>query len=218
MLIHFTTYRLGILTTCICYIARQRWHIIESIRKVLMGLKYKTILSSMVISIIPLTAQANEINFSIGGGYPFFVVPEVSLSSDDNQQRWYANYKMGLDDGFSIGFEQAIDNTNKHAIGILAGAIGAREDKTPCPNTDKENNTDTTPDDVFVEAIGSAIGCSLGKIFDEETTNGLALSYSYNFNGLNNSGMRLRVELGYGEGHHSKEKRVDGGIALSYHF
>ncbi|MBU3003167.1 hypothetical protein [Paraglaciecola arctica] len=175
-------------------------------------------LTTIVLSVTPQAVQANDVNFSIGGGYPFFVVPEISLASVDNQKRWYANYKIGFDDGFSIGFEQAISNTNKHALGFIAGAIGAREDKTPCPNTDNESNTASTPGDDFVEIIGSAIGCSLSKMFDEETTNGLALTYSYNFSGLNNAGMRIHVELGYGEGHHSKEKRADGGITLSYHF
>ena len=123
--------------------------------------------------------------------------------------KWFVNYKMGLDDGFSFGYEQGIDADSNHALGAFIGALGVQDKNNACP---KEQSED------LVENLGSALGCSLLIIFDAETTNGLGLSYSYNYNGLNQSGMRIRFELGYGEGSISNEKRVDGGIVISYQF
>ena len=55
-------------------------------------------------------------------------------------------------------------------------------------------------------------------MFDTETTNGVGVSYSYLFSGLNEGGWRVRFELGYGEGSNSNEKRADGGVSISYEF
>lgn len=38
------------------------------------------------VSYTPLINQAEEVSFSIGGGYPFFV-PEVSLVSNEGEHR-----------------------------------------------------------------------------------------------------------------------------------
>ena len=67
--------------------------------------------------------------FLLGGGYPYLVIPEVSLSANDDTQRWYANYKLGLDDGFSAGFEQAVSDNKKHALARL-WALLAQEIQT----------------------------------------------------------------------------------------
>ena len=163
----------------------------------------------LVLSLGSGSAFANDVSFSIGGGYPYLVLPEVSLSADNNSQRWYANYKIGLDDGFSVGFEHAVSDNNKHALGVLVGAIGARDTDQPCEST----NTD----DIASE-LGNIFGCALGQIFDDETTNGIGLTYSYNFNGLNNSGFRLILDAGYGKASDSNEKRADGAIRISYEF
>ena len=143
---------------------------------------------------------ANELSFSLGAGYPFIVVPEVALSSADNNQRWHINYKAGLDNGFSLGYERAVFSSKLHAFGAVIGAIGIREDNTPC---DTEQ---------------SSVSCIVSGIFDEETINGAAFTYGYFFSGLNSSGWNVKFEAGYGEGSQSKEKRANASIRLSYQF
>jgi len=169
----------------------------------------KNILSVSMFFLGLVANNAYSADFTLGVGAPFFVVPEVSIASEDEKKRWFVNYKMGLDDGFSLGYEQGIDSDSNHALGAFIGALGVQDKNSACPN---EKSGD------LAENLGSAIGCTLLIVFDEETTNGLGLSYSYNFNGLNQSGMRLRFELGYGEGSISHEKRVDGGFVVSYQF
>ncbi|MGS0534883.1 hypothetical protein [Pseudoalteromonas sp. SaAl2] len=153
-------------------------------------------------------SYANDVSFSIGGGYPYFVVPEVSLSTNEGNQRWYANYKIGLDDGFSIGVEHAISDNKKHAVGLVVGALGIQDNEDEC----------RTDDESLSGSIGSIFGCALSEVFDEETTNGIGVSYSYLFRGLNEPGWRMRLDLGYGEGRDSNEKRPDAGITFSYQF
>jgi hypothetical protein len=175
-----------------------------------MSLKNMAFLGVLLVGPTPMFSQAKGVDFSIGGGYPFFVVPEVSFASSAGDQRWFANYKIGLDDGFSVGFDQGVGADNKHVIGGVIGALGTRDDKRPCGNGDSVEDIGSV--------IGNAIGCAFSKAFDEETTNGIGLSYSYHFNGLNNVGMRIRFELGYGEAADSNEKRADGGVIISYQF
>lgn len=143
---------------------------------------------------------ANELSFSLGAGYPFFVVPEVSLSNTDNTQRWHINYKAGLDDGFTFGYEQAVFSSKHHAFGAAVGAIGIREEDSSC------------------DANQSSVSCIVSIIFDEETINGAALTYGYYFSGLNLSGWHVKFEAGYGEGSRSKEKHTSASIRLSYQF
>jgi len=164
--------------------------------------RIKSYFLSSILTLCAFSSHANDVNFSIGGGYPYFVIPEVSLSANEGTQRWYANYKLGLDDGFSLGFEHALTADKKHALGIVVGALGVQENSDECED----------------DSIGSVIGCSFSDIFDDETTNGLGVSYSYLFSGLNESGWRVRFELGYGEGSVSEEKRADGGLSVSYEF
>jgi len=172
-------------------------------------MNFKNVLSASLLFIIVISNKATAVDFTLGGGIPFLVVPEVSLASEDEKQRWFINYKMGLDDGFSFGVEHGLGLDNKHAVGVLVGALGVKNNDDVCK--------DEKSDDI-AENLGNAISCGLLIIFSEETTNGLGLSYSYNFNGLNQSGMRLRFELGYGEGSTSHEKRIDGGFVISYQF
>ncbi|MBB1435949.1 MULTISPECIES: hypothetical protein [Pseudoalteromonas] len=162
-----------------------------------------------LLTICTFSSNANDVNFSIGGGYPYFVIPEVSLSAAQGTQRWYANYKIGLDDGFSVGFEHALTSDKKHALGLVVGAIGAQDDGRECSDTDDKD---------IGEAFGNIFGCALSGMFDTETTNGVGVSYSYLFSGLNEGGWRVRFELGYGEGSNSNEKRADGGVSISYEF
>jgi hypothetical protein len=152
----------------------------------------------IMLSAVSLPSLANDIKFNVGVGYPFFSKLEIAKSINENQDRIFANYKVGLDDGFSLGYEHAIDLEQHHAFGVVVGAIGARDGDGNCNNTD--------------------IFCDIGDLFDNDTTNGLAISYSYNINGLNKSGLKLSFELGYGKASHLNEKRVDGGVSLSYQF
>ncbi|MFT4929102.1 MAG: hypothetical protein ACI8WB_005232 [Phenylobacterium sp.] len=149
---------------------------------------------------------ANDIDFSIGGGYPYIGVVEVSVAADEGQRRFYANYKLGWDDGFSAGFEQAIDDGNHHAFGVMVGALGIKDSDEGCEN-------DVHDDGIF---------CIFAELLDDRTTNGVGLSYSYNHRGLNNRGVRVRFELGYGKTSHrhrgEDSGRVDGGINVTYQF
>lgn len=141
--------------------------------------------SSLIFSTASLA-----VDFSTGVGYPFVGVPTVSIS-DDNV-RYYANYKLGLDDGFSVGAEWL---NGKHAFGAFAGAIGARD----------------------VEACNENVILCI-SIFDNETTNGLGLSYEYHFSESPKSGWGIRFEAGYGKESYFNEKRVDGNVQITYHF
>ncbi len=162
-----------------------------------------------LLAFTPISSNATDINFSIGGGLPFVFVPEVSLITKDNEQRWYLNYKASLDHGISAGFEHSITANNKHAMGIVLGTIGLQDDPRQCQSNENDSLTDS---------IAEIFGCALAESFDEEVVNGLGISYSYNFNGLSNSGVQIRTELGYGEGRNSKEKSTRGGIIVSYQF
>lgn len=146
------------------------------------------------------TVFANDVNFSLGAGYPYFVVPEVSWSNTDNQ-RWYAKYNLGLDDGFSVGFEYALDPNQQHSIGLLAGAVGVRD----IDDCDKDDGL-------------SGLACALGSIFDEHSIQGAALSYSYSANGLNQPGWRFRLEAGYGRVSADDNNYAGGNATISYQF
>ena len=157
-----------------------------------------------MLTTLPFIVKANDIDLTTGSGYPFLLIAEASIATGDRQQRWFGNYKIGFDDGFSLGFEQGLGAENKHAIGLFVGALGV-SDPDSCSNEDDEF------------AVVS-LGCIIEEIYDDETTNGVGVSYSYNFNGLNNRGARIRFELGYGEGVDSGEERSDGGIIVSFQF
>ena len=47
----------------------------------------------------------------------FFVVPELSFASEDAEQGWFINFKLGLDNCLPAGFEHALGNDKKHAVG-----------------------------------------------------------------------------------------------------
>ncbi len=173
-------------------------------RKIATGLAF-----SALALLTSNSATANEFGFSVGAGYPYFAALEGSMATQDKSQRWFANYKMGLDDGFSAGFEQGYGNNLNHAFGGFVGAVGIYKGDDCEPKTDASN---------IGEAFGSIFGCALKEAFDDETLNGAGLSYSYYFNGINNAGWRLRLEAGYGKASHSKEERAAGGLTISYQF
>ena len=157
-----------------------------------------------MIVTLPFIVKANDIDFTVGSGYPFLLIIEGSIATSERQQRWFGNYKSGFDDGFSLGFEQGLGIENKHAIGLFVGALGV-SDPDSCSNEDDEFSV-------------ASLSCVIDEIYDDETTNGVGVSYSYYFNGLNNQGARIRFELGYGEGADSGDERSDGGIITSFQF
>ncbi|MBT1062160.1 hypothetical protein KJY73_01190 [Bowmanella sp. Y26] len=145
---------------------------------------------------------ASDVDFSIGGGYPYFVVPEVSWSNNDSQ-RWYAKYNLGLDDGFNLGYEQALDDNQHHALGIALGAIGTRDVDT-CSEED--------------DNVGDAFSCIISGLFDDHSVQGAALSYSYNFSGLNARSWRIKFEAGYGRVSVVDKNYASGNVTVSYQF
>ena len=166
--------------------------------------KSNLLLYVLLLSTLPFIVKANEVDFSLGTGYPFLLIAEASIATGDRQQRWFGNYKIGLDDGFSLGFEQGLGDQNRHALGLFVGALGV-SDPDSCSSDDEEPGLIN-------------LGCIIEEIYDDETTNGLGVSYSYHFNGLNNRGARIRFELGYGEGVDSGEERSEGGISYLFQF
>ncbi|PCI61848.1 MAG: hypothetical protein COB35_05285 [Gammaproteobacteria bacterium] len=168
-----------------------------------------TFLAALLLSTTFLNnAQAGDIKYSFGTGYPFYGVAEVSFPAFNDDQRFFVNYKIGgydtiaAEDAFSAGFEQLLDGKNNQTVGFTIGAIGVR-DGTKC-------DQDTGAGDVF--------RCEFGKLFSSEVTNGAALNYSYYFNGVHNSGTKIRFELGYGQSSKTNTNRVDGSVILSYQF
>lgn len=160
-----------------------------------MFVKSNTLLSFTALALFASpNLHASEVEFSIGGGFPFFVVPQVSLTQQD--KRYYVNYKAGLDDGFSAGMEWLNDN---HAYGVFVGAVGAREASNDCE----------------IQSLCDALRII---IFDEKTTQGIGLSYEYRFSGQDQSGWGLRLEAGYGQESRNKSERADANIQFSYHF
>ncbi|GEK09640.1 hypothetical protein [Pseudoalteromonas peptidolytica] len=150
-----------------------------------------------------LSSLANPVEFSVGTGYPFFGQLEVSVPQAQNQSKWYGSYRIGLDDGLLLGYERAVSANNKHAVGVVAGALGARDVGPACEEDD----------DVVCGIFEPII-----NLFDDETTNGVGLSYSYYFSSINQRGWHVKFIAGYGESSDSNKKRADGSVAISYQF
>jgi len=159
-------------------------------------------------------AQASDVNFSLAAGWPYVFNPEISFNSPESNRRWFANYRMGFDDGFSIGMEQGVGDT-PHALGIVAGAIGVDKKDDNCTELD---DLDGDAADVIGGVIGGALVCGFNAIFDDQTVLGIAGTYSYHFSGHNNDGWSIRAELGYGEASETNEKKVAGGVYIRYQF
>ena len=176
-------------------------------------MKKAPLVAALLAGVLNVNQQAEAVDFSAGIGYPFFLVPEVSITGSSGNHRLYANYKLGLDDGFALGIEQAIDNAGHNAVGVFAGAVGIYDDgEKDCNSADEQNASDVA------DAVGCAIASAMVEAFDDEAINGIGVSYSYNSNGLNNTGWRVRLELGYGKSDNSKEKSSGGAVVVSYQF
>jgi len=148
-------------------------------------------------------SKAEGFSFSLGAGYPYLLVPEVSINPEKSEIRWFANYKLGLGGpALSLGFEKPFSEDKRHSVGFLIGGIGQSDDETPC--------------ELLYQELCALSG--LAWDFDLENTNGVAVMYTYNADGLNNSGWRYSVIIGYGEGQDSGESKADGSVNISYQF
>lgn len=170
----------------------------------------KTKLLLLALPLMSFSTLAADVNFSIGAGMPYFLIPEVSMPTDDKTQRLYANYKIGLDDGFSVGFEKAVSDNRKHSFGALLGALGVRDTNVPCESTSNQSSS------IFIDV--DALGCALDQIFDDKTVNGLGITYGYSFNGLNSRGFRLVIGVGYGKRNDIDKNGAAGSISLNFEF
>ncbi|MCH1923627.1 hypothetical protein L9G74_04675 [Shewanella sp. C32] len=179
----------------------------------------KVLLATALLCFSSAPVLAEGTHYTVTGGIPYFVIPEISYSPNA-EQRWFANYKLGLDDGFSAGFEQAVSDNNRHALGIFGGALGVRRSHVVRCNNESQNGEQENIGDAFDE-----LGCTLAvevleTIYNNRTVNGVGLSYSYNRHGLSERGLRVRLEFGYGriEDANFDKNGVTGGIAVGYQF
>lgn len=159
----------------------------------------------LLLTLFQNQVSAKDFDLSLGFGAPYFLVTEISTVISDDY-RAYINYKMGLDNGVSIGLEKAVIN-NSHLIGLFAGAVGT---KAPDCN---QNDTYTDFDDV----IGDVVKCAFGVI-TQKTLNGVGVSYSYANNGINNSGFIIKFDVGTGTNSYTDSYQSTAGIALMYSF
>jgi len=165
-----------------------------------------------------VSSSAKAVDFSIGGGYPFFIIPEVSYLDKDTNIKWYANLKIELDGGGpSIGFEKRLSLPN-HAVGMLFGAIGMQDLPKNKWESEVPSNSNESIDIQIPEKVDMT-GWNLDiDIKTEETLVGLAASYSYSLTPLKDSTWYIRVESGYGQGRDTHKKAVKHSINLSYQF
>ncbi|GAA0299917.1 hypothetical protein GCM10009128_18630 [Psychrosphaera haliotis] len=177
----------------------------------------KNLLTLALFSSLSYTAQAkqNDWNFTLGSGYPYFATVGTNYELDDSSNI-FVNYKIGLDDGFSIGYEKALENPN-HSVGGYIGAVGIKDNKCENIDTTANNNNDDFGTIIGV-AFSDALGCALSAVFGDETTQGAALFYGYSFNGLNQSGWKLRFEAGYGENKNREDNVGHLNFSARYQF
>lgn len=154
---------------------------------------------SLALGSLALTTSAFGAEFTLSTGYPFVAQLQASHIIENGDARVYANYKVGLDDGFSGGYERAFGD---HSIGVMYGALGARKTEDDCEQSNP--------------IVGSL--CGLGNVFGDRTTNGFGVTYQYWFNGAFKPGWGIRFEGGYGDVTGTDEKRADGNVTISYQF
>jgi len=146
--------------------------------------------------------SAAKPSFSIGSGYPYF--GNVELAGGDNQNRYFLQAKVSLaETGYTLGWDHSVSDDNKQSLGVVIGSVGIKD------NTDNCSEQSSNGDNPF---------CSLADILDDEDVRGVGLTYGYHFNGLNQSGFRVRLTLGYGESAQTHHKNTVGGVALQYQF
>ena len=176
----------------------------------------KSLLTAALLMGCAMPALAGETHFSLSSGLPYLLIPEVSYHPNQDQ-RWFVNYKLGLDDGVSAGFEQAVSDNQRHALGVLVGALGVKNGhryicSEEAPGEDNQGKLDE---------LGCEVGYALfAGMFDNHTVNGLGVSYSYTGNGLGNAGLRVKLEFGYGriEDADFDKNGYTGGFSIGYQF
>lgn len=141
---------------------------------------------------------AQEYDFSLGSGYPFFFNAEVSMPVQEDKGRAWLSYRASLDHGAAIGYEYALDNQNQHAVGVIGGALGMK-----MKDCDGDDNT---------------FGCALTAVFSDSAINGLGVTYSFSPYGLNNEGFKLRLEAGRGKISNRDGYYNGANLVLSYQF
>lgn len=159
------------------------------------------LLAVMVIS--SKISFANDLRYSIGGGFPYVLSAEVAYVTNTGKRRWYGNYKAIFESGFSLGVESAVGPDNRHALGVYLGAVGLKKGDG-CGNEE-------------IDDLLTAVVCASVDIFDWETLHGIGATYSYSFNTLSQSGWKVGAGLGYGWS--SREiNGVTGQLGFSYQF
>lgn len=181
----------------------------------------KSLLAAALLMGCAMPALAGETHFSLSTGLPYLVIPEMSYHPNQ-EQRWFVNYKWGLDYGVSAGFEQAVSANKRHALGVLVGALGVLNGHK-YGTCDDDAPTDDGIDGVIGDISNSvtcAIALSLTEALDNRTVNGLGVSYSYTGNGLGERGLRVKLEFGYGriEDADFDKNGYTGGFSIGYQF
>lgn len=165
----------------------------------------KTRMLCLVSGLLLSSSVAAKSSWSAGllTGVPFYLTPEVSYQATNSDTRYYGSIKLGFDSGAAIGFERPFSANKKHAFGAFVGTLGIRDGDDDC-----------THDGDIIDALA----CSIANVFDYERVDGIGLSYSYNFNQLNESGWYTRFEIGHGKGEESERNLTSGSFFIGYQF
>ncbi len=150
-------------------------------------------ISLLALIFISGAGHSKELNMSLGGGWPYALVPTVAI--EHRGLEFFANYKIGLDDGFTLGVEKQFEH---HTYGIFVGALGARKTRENC-------DLDSTCPPFRI------------ALTDRKSTQGIGFSYEYRFSSTR-QGWALRVEAGYGHESKTDANRFDGNLQLVHHF
>ena len=180
-------------------------------------MRYKNLLILALFSCLSYTTQAtqDDWNFTLGSGYPYFATVGTNYELDDSSNI-FVNYKIGLDDGFSVGYEKALKDP-RQSVGGYIGAVGIKDDKCDSIDTtaiDESNDLAV----IISEPLSQTLGCALSIAFGNETTQGVAVFYGYSFNGLNQPGWKLRLEAGYGENKNREDNVGHLNFSARYQF
>ncbi|BBN82408.1 hypothetical protein PA25_23930 [Pseudoalteromonas sp. A25] len=169
---------------------------------------------AFITSVYASSANANSsestMGYSLGVGFPYVLNAEIGSYSDDGGL--YFQVGQSFDVGFTFGWERVVSDNDKHALGLVVGAVGIK-----ASNREAECEKDKDP------SIGGILGCALGsaisQAFDEKSVYGLGVSYSYSFSrAYHESGWKMRAMAGYGEQRASKENEAAASIAFRYQF
>ncbi|MBD1581227.1 hypothetical protein [Pseudoalteromonas sp. S16_S37] len=161
-------------------------------------------------SIASANSQESKIGYSLGTGFPYVLNAEIGSYSEDGGM--YFQVGQSLDVGFTFGWERVISDNDKHALGLVVGAIGVKA-------SDRESECEKDKEPSVGGVIGCAIGSAFLQTFDRKSIYGLGVSYSYSFSrAYHDKGWKMRVIAGYGEQRASKENEASASIAFRYQF